>query len=186
MSAWRSYSMQAGVHQGRLLARMYNEQPLTIALQQSCQHGSIVLNVPTCQHLLNPVPLVNDLRSAITEALLPWETKKPFVYSGTRFRCPYCPSEYRVVTRGFESETREAQAGCRFLLAIERHIDMGKVRSPHNRNWAALVRPRLAGVVSCTPYDLQGLRAIKARFEAETKPGYVSQRDHTVVPLTDS
>lgn len=181
---WRAY-FQAGVHEDRLYFHTVNELAITVTIQQASEHNLLISLLPTCQHLDCPPALAAEVRKAITDTPMPWETEKLYSYNSPIYRCPYCPSEYMVVVREYDNETRMEREGCRFGLQVTRCSDIGKLLSPHSREWSTLTHARPAGTTSSVPFDVEGRNAISQRCGSAT--GIHGTFSNVVVlPLTDS
>jgi len=183
---WRTTVIEAGVVEGRLLLLVTYRRPITTALQQmfrEVSEGRSPLSMPTCQHLANPGPLAFQVQTAIRKTPLPWQPKKSYKFKVPAFRCPYCPSEYRVLTQRYEDEQVVAREGCRFELVFYRCIDVGTALSPHCSQWRALTTKRLLGTDAALPFNLEGRCSIVSRCSMYLHRHELGAR--TVLPLLD-
>lgn len=183
---WRTTVIEAGVVGGHLLLLVTYRRLITAALQQMFREVSedrSPLSMPTCQHLENPEPPALQVQTAITKTPLPWQPKKSSKFKSPAFRCPYCPSEYRILTQKHEDEQFVAKEGCRFELVFYRCIDVGKAASPHCPQWRALTSKRPPGTDAALPFNVEGRGSISSRCAALLNRFELAAR--SVLPLLD-
>ena len=137
-----------------------------------------------CNHAPTSSSLVKDAKRAIAAAPRPWEPQQAYKYKGQIFRCPYCPSEFGFFSIPIVEKELLPATGARFKLVLDHMIDFGRLLSPHDRTWAALTRPRHAGVVETVPYDTDDdVSIIQQYHEFKKWTGRLS--DDAVLPLLD-
>jgi len=136
-----------------------------------------------CKHLPTSAGLFKEVEKAICAVPRPWESVKAFKYESPAFRCPYCPTEFRVHSRIGEDKALISQTGARVDLILTRTLDLGPLLSPHERNWAALTRPRHAGLVETVPYNTGSNVSITKQFH--TIRNWLGMSESTVLPLLD-
>jgi len=153
--------------------------PLTVAVQQLGTYKYF----RTCEHVPTSSSLIKDVERAIATAPRPWELQQAYEYKGPVFRCPYCPSEFWWFSLPLDKEELVPETGARFKLVYSRTISLGLLHSRHDREWAALTRPRYAGIVEPTPYDIGDKAAITKHYY--TFKNWAIPKEASVLPLLD-
>jgi len=164
---------------GRCMISHTATAPLTVRLLQLGTYDQF----RACKHIPTSGSLVEEAAKVIAAAPRPWEPLQAYLYESAIFRCPYCPTEFTIFTKDIAEDAQIPHTGARFKMCLNRIIDLGRLRSPHDRKWAALARSRYAGVVETEPYDIGGNERISEPFYAIKAWGLPS--DDPVLPLRD-
>lgn len=180
---WRGGAEFLYSNKSRILFVLQYQVPVSVALQQD----PTLPAMPTCQHVKYPPVLASQFAQAVNSTPRIWEPDNGTIFSHSSpvYRCPYCPSEYRIVVKEHGTKEEQSRTGIKYHLFLERFVDVGEGLSPHSVEWDALTRPRPAGVSASVPFDIEGRGSIAQRYCDSALRDPRVPHDAVVLPLLD-
>jgi hypothetical protein len=173
------FNCKVAMVNGRLFVNFRHPVALTIRILQKGAFGDF----KACKHSPRYTSLMEEVKKGIAAAPRPWDTLQSYTYESPIFRCPYCPMEFMIDSTTFTKEANIAIAGSRFAMYLNITVDLGRLHSPHDRDWAALTRSRYAGVVETVPYDIGSNDSLTKQFY--TSQRWLTSSEGPVLPLLD-